>query len=363
MGNPEGNPAMSLRSLLLAAGFAAIPLGALALARAARRAEGRPSRDAWLGGGMAGLSLLAMLLVLEVAFQHLVVYSDGFGQTLAARSWFEQHWGPANRHGFRDGPIAPQDRHLFVVGDSFVAGHGVAERAARFSDRLAAHLAPGWSVVNFARNGWHTGQQLEALRTFPVEPDALVWSHYVNDIEGAAARQGRGAPPARLTAPRGLAWLVDRSHLANFVYWRVFRITHGALGARRWARQREAYRDREIWGAHQRELDAAVAFARERDLPMVAVVFPMLVDVEGSRVATHRVAGFFRRRGVPVVEVEEVVGGDPPSAWTVNARDAHPNARLHAEVAARLLPHLAEAGIARLDVAAAPETTAGHAAR
>jgi hypothetical protein len=354
---------VSLRSLVLVLGFTALPLLALGLARAARPVEGRARREGLLAGGMAGLSLLALLLVLEVGFQHLVVYSDGFGQTLAARAWFRRYWGPPNAHGFRDGPVAPEGRHLFVVGDSFVAGHGVADRAARFPDRLASHLVPGWSVVNFARNGWGTGQQLEALRTFPVEPDALVWSHYVNDIEGAAARQGRGAPPARLTAPRGLAWLVDRSYLANFVYWRVFRVTHGALGARRWARQREAYRDGEVWRAHRRELAATVAFARERDLPMVAVVFPMLVDVEGSRVATRRVAGFFRERGVPVVEVEEVVGSGPPSAWTVNAMDAHPNERLHAEVAARLLPHLAQAGIARVGVAAAREATAGHAAR
>ncbi len=346
---------MSHRSLALALGLAAAVIATSLLVRAAR---GRASRgrlaEGALGSAAALLALGFLLLVLEIGFARFAVQSDGFGHTLAARSWFARHWGPANSHGFRDAEPAAQGRRLFVVGDSFVAGHGVARRADRFADRLAPHLAPGWSVLNFARNGWDTGQQLAALRAFPLAPDALVWSYYVNDIAGAAARHGRSLAAAPHEPPALLGRIVGASHLVNFVYWRGYRLANGRLAAERWRAQRGGYADERVWRTHRAELEAAIAFARERGAPLLAVIFPHLRDAEGSRAVTQRVAEVFREGGARVLDLTDLVAAADSRRLVVNAVDAHPNEHLHAEVAARLLPLLAAGGIAQPAVAGAP---------
>ena len=350
---------MSQRILALCLAFAALPLAAVWLVGAARRPGPRGAlAELALGLGAAGLALAALLLVLEVGFARFAVQSDGLGHTLAARAWFARHWGPANRYGFRDAEPAATGRRLFVVGDSFVAGHGVARRADRFSDRLASHLAPGWSVLSFARNGWDTGQALAALHAFPIAPDALLWSYYVNDVAGAAARHGRSLDATPPAPPAALRAVVERSHLANFAYWRAWRLANGALAEARWRQQRDSYTDPAVWSDHRRELEAVVTFARERALPLLVVVFPHLNDAAGSRHATRRVAGTFRAAGVRVLDLTDHVAAAPPERFTVNAVDAHPNERLHGEVAERLLPLLAAEGLLAPAVAAAPPTDA-----
>lgn len=189
---------ITFHSFVLTLGFLSVPLLALVVAYVfSGRRWGRwmRVRNVALGTCVSLLSLWMLLLIFELGFKLFVIQSDGFGHTLAAQRWFEKYWGPTNSFGFRDREFSETDlastEKLFVVGDSFVAGLGINDPEERFSNHLRRWLAPDWSVCNLGRMGWNTRQELDAIRSFPIKPDLVVWSYYINDIENAAAEQGR----------------------------------------------------------------------------------------------------------------------------------------------------------------------------
>ena len=57
---------------------------------------------------------------------------------------------------------------VFVVGDSFVAGMGMADPARRFPDVLQKLLGEPWVVVKIAMNGWNTVNELGAIGNYPL---------------------------------------------------------------------------------------------------------------------------------------------------------------------------------------------------
>ncbi len=293
-------------------------------------------------------SLCASLLGAELGLRLFYARSDGFAQTRSAQRWFARHWGPLNRFGYRDPEYdlerLASTRRLFVLGDSFAAGHGIEDRADRFADRLAARLGPGWSLVVMADLGWQTGDELEALRRFPLRPSLLVLAYTPNDIEDAAARVGLRFDFELGRAPPGLAWLVEGSDLANLAWWRWVRFGQRPKLERYWSFVREASGNPRVWEIHAAEILALAKAAREPSAPLLAVIFPNLLDLEGSRPLTARVADLLRGAGASVLDLGEELGGRDPRGLIVNPLDPHPSAALHAEVAELLYARIA-AGI------------------
>lgn len=269
---------------------------------------------------------------------------DSFGFTLAARNWFDRYWKPVNALGYRDVEREISDmagrRVILVVGDSFVAGQGIEDPADRFSDRIARDLGDDHVVLNVARLGWSTGEEVAALRTHPARPDIVVWSYYVNDIEGAARARGRSRPVVVEKPADWIFGLVERSHLANFVYWRVWRHTNRHLTHVYWEYLRAAYADPDVWALHRLEILSMVDLARARGARLVAVVFPYLVDIAASAEVTLRVVRLLEEEGVSVLDMTKILEGRDPSELVVNALDCHPNEDVHREVARLLVPHL-----------------------
>src|SRR6185436_234575 len=91
---------------------------------------------------IARLGLVALVLLAVEGVFSMVERSHAVGYTLAARLWFARHWStPNNSLGYRD-VEHPDDgrKKLFVLGDSFVAGVGIADARERFSDLLQVGL-------------------------------------------------------------------------------------------------------------------------------------------------------------------------------------------------------------------------------
>jgi hypothetical protein len=102
------------------------------------RSDHSPRRKKWT---TAGATLLLAILLADIPFM-FIPYSHGNGNTYGSRIWFDRYW-QVNSLGFRDGePPSPAEQKpiLAVLGDSFVAGHGVEDPADRFSDLLAAKM-------------------------------------------------------------------------------------------------------------------------------------------------------------------------------------------------------------------------------
>ena len=128
--------------------------------------------------------LVTTLLVLELVFM-FVPRSHQTDRTLASRIWYKYYWS-YNSLGFRDSEQTHRDssrnKVVAVLGDSFVAGHGIKDMSDRFVDRIRAHLGQGYQVFSLGINGATTLEEIETLRGFPYPIDVLILSHLPNDI-------------------------------------------------------------------------------------------------------------------------------------------------------------------------------------
>ena len=296
----------------------------------------RARRGPWVTRtALAGMALGLTLLGLEAVFM-FVARSHNVGYTMASGIWFERHWGPANALGYRDGEHerAAGKKLVFLVGDSFTAGGGIARRADRFGDILQ-RLRPDLQVCNLGASGADTVQEFANLQAHPLQPDALVLQYYVNDVDGAAARCGHRLPA--FTAYEDLPmvrlrFLVRGSYLANYVYW-LFGHTDQKGYADYFDR---AVADERVIAGHLSDLGRFVDHAEQRHVPLVVVVFPALLDPDSSRPLIEPVEAFFRGRGVTVISVESLIGGLPLAERVANRQDAHASPRVHALVAEAL---------------------------
>ena len=291
-------------------------------------------------------TLLFSLLIIEVFCYAFIVHSDSFSFTLANQRWFEKYWHPINRLGYRDPDYSTEklnNSHLiFVVGDSFVAGQGIKNYQDRFSNRLQDKLGADWLVLNIAQVGWSTTDELHALTTHPYKPEILIWSYFVDDIRETANRSHekfRFTELITLPSPR---WqpIIEHSYFINFFYWRWYRQYHQGPESVYWQKLQYFYDHEEIWSIHEQELTAVVQYARERDILLIPLVFPNLVALEQSKPITTKVIKLFQALGTHPLDMTATLRAQPAAELVVNPMDAHPNEKVHTEVATLLFTQI-----------------------
>ena len=287
---------------------------------------------------VSAATIIYLFLALEILFYSSFAVTDTFGFTLASRRWLERYWQPVNSFGYRDVEHDRAEfdhrRSIFVVGDSFAAGYGIARVENRFSNILQRNLGEQYLVVNIAKNGWDTNDEYHAILSYPYQPKMIILSYFINDILGAAYASGYGTP-VRVEPPSSpiLRYVTDHSYLLNFTYWRLYRFYHRDLGEKYWAYLDSAYSNPGIWEAHEAELIKIVTYTQKQGIDLIVVVFPNLKDVKGSSPLTSRVAQFFQQHDVRVLNLEPLLEERDPASLVVNSLDAHPNESLNREVA------------------------------
>ncbi len=113
-----------------------------------------------------------------------------------------------NAAGFRDAPHAevkaPGAYRIAVLGDSFVFGSGVAQDET-LTRRLAAHLGPGFEIVNLGVPGYGTDQELLTLRRWgrKLSPDLVLLAFFWNDLMENVSDRIYGLPKPRFTLEGG----------------------------------------------------------------------------------------------------------------------------------------------------------------
>lgn len=302
----------------------------------------RPSRSRRICVNLS-ISLFSVLysfVLLEIVFSSFFIYSDATGFTLSAKRWKEKYWGPINSLGYRDYEHSESDLReknvLLVVGDSFVAGHGIRHVSARFPNLLGEMAGDRWTVVVVAKNGWDTRKEHDAIASYPLTPKRILLSYYYNDIEGACRESGLQRPKRKIPKPQSrLGRLaVDHSYLVNFSYWRLYRWEDLAGGF--WSYRVRCFSDDDVWSTHAKDLLKIVGQAQERKSEIAFVVWPKLDKMVESQELTARVVELLESRGVEVLDLGELFAGRDPGELIVNRMDPHPNARTHAEVAKAL---------------------------
>lgn len=289
---------------------------------------------------IAALSLFLTLMLVELGFKLFFAQSDGFRYTLASQNWYERYW-QENSLGYRDvewtADMLVGKTKIMVVGDSFAAGSGIENPADRFADQLGQRLGDAYAIMLVASPGWDTIDEVKAITEHPYPPDALILSYFINDIEGVAYESGAKRPQIRVAPPFWLKSLVDNSHAANFLYWRLIRLAPQQWDTTYWEEWLlKIHTDPDIRWRHRQELIALAEGAAAQQIPLFVVVFPNLVAVEESAVMVQPVIDLFQERGASVLDVREILQPYDPTETVVNGVDSHPNELIHHEVAARL---------------------------
>lgn len=292
-------------------------------------------RIGWLAGPLITLTTLVFIVIgIELGMRYVWVMSDNFQFSKMHSNWNRLYWNPINEAGYRDYPVPLENDgqiHILVMGDSLVTGYGVDNIADTFPHILDDALDDDYSVNIVAQPGWGVFSAFGAVQAYPIEPDILILSHYINDInEGTAAQEyGQAFPQIRIDPTESQRWWTERFYIANFLYYRVFLYTqHDSVGLYNdWVYG--AYDNQAVWTAYQEELQTVIDWTAENDIPLIVLVWSNLLDIEGSESITEPVVTYFSEQNIPVVDMSDYLIDLPVSQRTVNPFDAHPGERSH----------------------------------
>ena len=289
-----------------------------------------------------GVALAASIL--ELSLSHFYIKTDFFGFTLSARSWWERNWHPLTDLQFRDETWSAErlanKKIALVLGDSVVAGHGIDDYRDRFTNLLNSKLGSNWAVLNAGICGLDTSAETRLLKNqlAGMKVDWLILTYYPNDFEAVS-----GVALAAPHIPDGFwGYLVEHSHLASFIYWRVFRYLKQDDYQSYWEKLKLAARDSEIWNKHEQEISGLVSEARRHASRVTAVLVPALLADEFSNLVLDRVSRKFTALGLDPVDIRNSFADFSAEDLVVSSQDPHPNRLAHELIASAVLKKSSE---------------------
>jgi hypothetical protein len=112
-----------------------------------------------------------------------------------------------------------------------------------------------------------------------------------------------------------------------------------------WQWYLSVYNDPDSWWIHREQLVSIYEGAQSEQIPLFVVVFPSMDFTEESQVVTERIVNLFRERGVPTLDVAELIEGIPKKDRMASSVDAHPSELVHSLVADALYQMFLEEGV------------------
>jgi hypothetical protein len=303
-----------------------------------------PSARARIGtafeGNVAANSLITLLSVVmiftlvELTMRFTTIYPDGFAVTLQFTTWYDRYYKPINsleRRGYEPRSPLEEQESILVIGDSYAAGHGINDVEKLFAYQLEAILGDEY-LVNLNA---HIGQSPSVesfVSNYPVQPDILIISHFINDIEHEGIP---GIGTYQEFAPNPLtAWFTSRYFLFSFAYW------HYYAGPRMVSSYADellaAYDDADKWAAHQARLQEFIDWGKANDVPIIVLVWPTLNELSLSTAANARVIDLFESQGATVVDLAPLLEPLRVEERILNDFDAHPSEGIQGPVAEAL---------------------------
>lgn len=261
----------------------------------------------------------------------------------------------ANSAGFRDREHALEKPEgvfrIALIGDSVAEGYGVTV-GERFGDLLERSLnaephRSGVEVLNFARGGYTTSQELVVLETTALrfDPDLILWSYGLNDPAHPLFHDADGELGRYYFEP---AW-----HGLFFIERILFRLREryatNRCGGEFYGLLHCAYRD-----AIVRNLGELSEVARRNDLPVVFLIHPL---IEGDSFSSYRfrdihadLAAIAAEAGLTAIDLLPAVEPWQPKELQRDPLEPHPdplhpNPKGHRLFAAYILERLRDGGL------------------
>ncbi len=272
-------------------------------------------------------ALIAFLLVLEGVFL-FVGKSTLNDNSLASKVWFSRHWALTSK-GFRESPGLSQPDtskpQLVFIGDSFLAGHGIADPADRFSDCIQAKLGDRWQVHNHGQNGADTYREMSQIGVHPYNPKLVVLCWFLNDIHTDAESVGLHTGNEGTQPPFPIS-LVHGSYLINYLAG-LFPAQQAGDNYLRFLQS--AFGNANVLRQHANTLEMITTECKHWNYRFAVVLFPMMNLVEGSEFALQPMRDYWQTQGVPCLDLAPIFKPYTADELTVNASDAHPSRLAH----------------------------------
>ncbi|MCE9613771.1 MAG: SGNH/GDSL hydrolase family protein [Lentisphaerae bacterium] len=280
----------------------------------------------------------------EIYYRGFVDSTDSFGLTLVCHRWFERHFH-MNRQGLRDDrdyllERTPGRTRISFLGDSFTAGHGIANPEDRFANRIRRALAADCEVHVLAQNGVNSVQEVQGFAGLVgsgYKTDVLVLVYVLNDIGDLMPEWN--AILDRIYSERmgEEPFLVRHSYFINMQYYR-WKMMRDPDIRDYFSCVRNAYGE-EAWQRQQQVLGALFDLCKEQHIKLLVVTFPFLhaLGADYAYADVHRrLNAYWTALGVPHLDLLETYRAYPPATLVVGRCDAHPNRFAHELAAAAI---------------------------
>jgi hypothetical protein len=308
----------------------------------ARHRRAAKTRAGWrpiIGGNSLVLLLMLSILFLigESFYRFVYDATDSFSQTRTSQRWFDRHFETNNAQ------VRDNENYIFnrrssrprftFIGDSFTAGHGIANVEDRFTNRIRGAKRGAWEVHVFADVGRDTGEEIKlipSLLQYNYDFDHVVLVYCLNDINDIVPQQQRIGE--RSSQPnRQPGFLVQHSFLINTYYFRL-RARFDPEVSQYYDFVRAAY-DGPIWEQQQERLKQFRDSCHNAGGRFSVVIFPFMHSLGPDnpyKPAHERLDHFCRENEVPYLDLLPTFEAHAGENLTVNRYDAHPNERAHA---------------------------------
>jgi hypothetical protein len=301
------------------------------LRRETLRAMGGQLSKGIAPGLLITLTTILFLFTLSEGYLRLFnITTDGYGFTAMNYHWYENFYRPyKNSLGFRDHEPKPDQSGLTrvaIVGDSFAAGHGINNIDDTFPQLLEQRLGAAYDVDLIAQSGWDMNDYTAWLAGYPLKPQIVVLSYYMNDIDWLLNDPNIN-PDAAFDFPKSQAfsWFVLNFFTPNYAYYTIAQFTSPARTTNFTNRLVAAYSNEAVWRQQAAEFDKFAAWNREHHTRVIVLVWPLIRDVAGSAPAVTKVKTYFLGQGMEVVDMSTHLANQDPNAMSVNRFDAHPS--------------------------------------
>jgi len=301
-----------------------------------------------VGNGLLFLFLCSVVLLGgELYYRIIYDTTDSFGLTKTTTQWLRRHYA-YNNFDIRDSRhyttrLRRGVRRVTFLGDSFTAGHGVANVEDRFANRYRA-VRPDVDVQVVAINGYDTGDEIELIRKLKQgrsDLDLVVLIYCLNDISDISPQWK--TINDRIYDRPDPGYFVQHSFFLNTLYYR-WTIGQDADVTDYYRYVRNDYQG-PVWEQQKERLRTLLRQVTDGGGKLVVVTFPFLHSLgpDYPFAPVHKQLGdFWNELHVPHLDLWDLYRSHAPAELVVNRFDAHPNEFAHALAAEAITEFLDE---------------------
>lgn len=286
------------------------------------------------------VSILSFFLIFEIIFSFYTPSTNVFTD-LSNQIWIKRYAQEKNSLGYRDEEPVDQSgkKNILVIGDSFVAGHGV-KYDEMFVNILKNELTDNYNLFNLGVSGSHTDREFDSLLTYPIKPDIIVLCYYHNDIESAMIEHNFSP---KIKNPKDKLsniskFFVDNSLLLNFLFSLNAKKSISSQFMESEQNDLTAYLHDNLWAYQTNSLDKFYNYSIENNTELIIMFFPGLGEgiVFTNELAGKKVEQYCNERDIEFINIYSDIKNIPLERRVANSLDHHPSAEVNKVIASLL---------------------------